>query len=210
LFLVFLHKKRVTIAVPVIKKNFYAQNTLVVARKLLGKILVREIDGKVLSGMITETEAYCGEADSACHAHRGKTPRNAIMYGEAGHAYVYFTYGMHYLINIITGKAGVPHAVLLRAVLPLTGIEEMEGRRKRKGRELTNGPGKLCQAFGIDKSFYGWDLMRGEVLWLEDYKNIPAEAVIATPRIGIGYAREEDREARWRFLVNMEKFKIER
>ncbi len=190
---------------PIIKKNFYTQDTLKVARRLLGKKLVREIDGKILSGMITETEAYCGEADSACHAHRGKTPRNAIMYGEAGHAYVYFTYGMHYLINIITGKAGVPHAVLLRAVLPLTGIEEMEIRRKKKGRDLTNGPGKLCQAFAIDKFFYGWDLTQGKKLWLEDYKRIAAGSILATPRIGIDYAKTEHREALWRFVIKPDK-----
>jgi DNA-3-methyladenine glycosylase len=187
--------------VPIIKKDFYAQNTLVVARKLLGKKLVREIDGTVLSGMIVETEAYCGEADSACHAHRGRTPRNAIMYGNPGHAYVYFTYGMHYLINVVTGVEGQPNAVLLRAVLPLTGRDEMQARRKRSGSELTNGPAKLCQAFGIDKSLNGWDLTRGEELWVEDYKNIQAKSIIATPRIGIDYAEKEHKEALWRFLV---------
>jgi DNA-3-methyladenine glycosylase len=191
-------------AVPVIKKKFYAQNTLVVARKLLGKKLVREINGSVLSGMIIETEAYCGEADSACHAHRGKTARNSIMFGHPGHAYVYFTYGMHYMLNVVTEEESNPCAVLIRAILPLTGVPEMEARRKKKGSELTNGPAKLCQAFGIDKSLYGWDLTLRKELWLEDYKTIPAGSIITTPRIGIDYAKAEHREALWRFLVKPE------
>jgi DNA-3-methyladenine glycosylase len=187
----------------ILNREFYARNTLQVARELLGKRLVRRLGGRKLSGMIIETEAYCGEEDSACHAHRGRTPRNSIMYGEAGHAYVYFTYGMHHLINIVTGNAGEPQAVLLRALLPLTGIKEMESRRNRKGAELTNGPGKLCQALGIDKTFYGWDLTLGSRLWLEDYKTIKAESIIATPRIGIDYALKKHKEALWRFLVKL-------
>lgn len=189
---------------PVLARKFYERDTLQVARTLLGKKLVRLINGREQSGMIIETEAYCGETDSACHAHRGMTPRNAIMYGQAGHAYVYLTYGMHHLMNIVTGRSGEPHAVLLRALLPLTGIDEMEARRKRKGALLTNGPAKLCQAFGIDKSFYGWDLTAGQELWLEDYKTIAAKYIIATPRIGIDYAAQEHREALWRFLVRPE------
>jgi DNA-3-methyladenine glycosylase len=193
------------VAGSIIKKKFYAQNTLVVARKLLGKKLVREIDGAALSGMIIETEAYCGETDSACHAHRGKTPSNAIMFGHPGNAYVYFTYGMHYMLNLVTEEEGNPCAVLIRAVLPLTGTAQMEARRKRKGVDLTNGPAKLCQAFGIDKSLNGWDLILGKKLWVEDYKNIPDAAVLKTPRIGINYAQEDDREAPWRFLVKVNK-----
>jgi len=185
----------------ILNREFYARNTLRVARELLGKRLVRKIGGKELSGMIVETEAYCGEEDSACHAHHGRTPRNAVMYGEAGHAYVYFTYGMHYLLNIVTGDKDEPQAVLLRALLPLTGIKEMEVRRKRKGAELTNGPGKLCQALGIDKSFYGWDLTLGRELWLEDYRKIPPKLIDVMPRVGISYAQKEHRDALWRFLA---------
>ena len=171
------------------------------ARELLGKKLVRHIDGVRLSGMISETEAYCGSEDSACHAHRGKTERNAIMFGEPGHAYVYFTYGMHYLVNFITEKAGIPCAVLIRAIEPLEGIEHMEARRKRKGKDLANGPAKLCEALSIDKSLYGWDLTLGEKLWVENYKKIPDSEFIATPRIGIDYAHQKHREALWRFVV---------
>ena len=115
----------------ILDRKFYKRNTLQVARALLGKKLVRQINGLELSGMIVETEAYCGEADSACHAHRGKTPRNAVMFGEPGHAYVYFTYGMHYMLNLVTEAKDNPCAVLIRSVVPHAGIEEMEARRKR-------------------------------------------------------------------------------
>jgi DNA-3-methyladenine glycosylase len=185
----------------ILDRKFYRRDTLQVASALLGKKLVRQINGLELAGMIVETEAYCGEADSACHAHRGKTPRNTVMFGEPGHAYVYFTYGMHYMLNLVTEAKDNPCAVLIRAVVPLAGIEEMEGRRKRKGAELTNGPAKLCQAFSIDKALNGWDLTCGKELWLVDYKKIPAESIITTPRIGIDYASKEHREAPWRFLL---------
>ncbi|MGV8057228.1 MAG: DNA-3-methyladenine glycosylase [Smithellaceae bacterium] len=184
----------------ILSRKFYERDTVKVARALLGKKLVHRINGVRLSGMIVETEAYCGKEDSACHAHRGKTLRNAVMFGQPGHAYVYFTYGMHYMLNFVTEKEGNPCAVLIRAVLPLAGIEEMEARRGKKGRELTNGPAKLCQAFGIDKSLNSWDLTCDKELWVEDYKTIPAKMVAATPRVGIDYAKEEHREALWRFL----------
>ncbi|KQC09376.1 MAG: hypothetical protein APR62_02605 [Smithella sp. SDB] len=187
----------------ILDRKFYQRDTLQVARGLLGKKLVRRINGLDLTGVILETEAYCGQEDSACHAHRGKTSRNAVMFGEPGHAYVYFTYGMHYMLNLVTEEAENPCAVLIRSILPLAGIEEMENRRKRKGPELTNGPAKICQAFGIDKSLNGWDLTCGKQLWLEDYKKIPAKSVIATPRIGIDYAQKEHRNALWRFLAKI-------
>jgi len=187
----------------ILARNFYTGNTLKVARALLGKKLVRRLRGVHLSGMIMETEAYCGKEDSACHAHRGKTPRNAVMFGKPGHAYVYFTYGMHYLLNLVTEEEGNPCAVLIRALMPLEGIVQMEDRRKKKGPALTNGPAKLCQALGIDKSLNGWDLTLGQELWVEDYKIIPPKLIVATPRIGIAYAKEEHREAPWRFLVKL-------
>jgi DNA-3-methyladenine glycosylase len=182
-------------------REFYHHNTLRVARALLGKKLVRRINGLELSGMIAETEAYCGSEDSACHAHRGMTPRNSVMFGKPGHAYVYFTYGMHYMLNLVTEEEENPCAVLIRAIVPLDGIKEMEKRRKKKGALLTNGPAKLCQALSIDKSLNGWDLTLGRELWAEDYKKIPNSKVITTPRIGIDYAQKEHREALWRFLV---------
>jgi DNA-3-methyladenine glycosylase len=186
----------------ILDKKFYKCDTLQVARTLLGKKLVRQINGLELSGMIVETEAYCGKADSACHAHCGMTQRNAVMFGEPGHAYVYFTYGMHYMLNLVTEAKGRPCAVLVRAIMPLTGIEEMEARRKTKGSELTNGPAKLCQALGIDKSLNGWDLTCRKELWIADYKKFPAKSIITTPRIGIDYAEKEHRNAPWRFLYH--------
>jgi len=188
----------------ILKKKIYTNDTVQVARFLLGKNLVREIRGIRLSGMITETEAYCGKGDSACHAHRDRTPRNSIMFGHPGHAYVYFTYGMHYMLNLVTEEEGNPCAVLIRAVQPLAGIAQMESRRKKKGTQLTNGPAKLCQAFAIDKSLNGWDLTCGKELWLEDYKTFPPLMITATPRIGIDYARQEHRDALWRFILKKE------
>lgn len=185
----------------ILDRKFYQRDTLRVARELLGKKLVRQSNGFELSGMIAETEAYCGREDSACHAHRGKTQRNAVMFGKPGHAYVYFTYGMHYILNLVTEEEENPCAVLIRAILPLNGVKEMEARRKRKGIELTNGPAKLCQALSIDKSLNGWDLTIGEELWVEDYRKIPAKSIITTPRIGIDYAQPKDRNALWRFLL---------
>ena len=185
----------------ILNRKFYERDTLQVARALLGKKLVRQIIRLDLSGMIVETEAYCGETDSACHAHRGKTPRNAVMFGKPGHAYVYFTYGMHYMLNLVTEAEGNPCAVLVRAIVPVMGVKEMEARRKRKGSELTNGPAKICQALEIDKSLNGWDLTLGSKLWIENYKKIPAKSILTTPRIGINYAKDEHREALWRFLV---------
>jgi len=185
----------------ILNRKFYERDTLQVARALLGKKLVRQINGLKLAGMIVETEAYCGETDSACHAYRGKTPRNAVMFGKPGYAYVYFTYGMHYMLNLVTEAEGNPCAVLVRAIVPITGVKEIEARRKRKGAELTNGPAKICQALNIDKSLNGWDLTLGSKLWVENYKSFPAKSILATPRIGINYAKKEHREALWRFLV---------
>lgn len=189
----------------ILDRKFYERDTRQVARALLGKKLVRKIGRIELSGMIVETEAYCGRTDSACHAHRGKTSRNAVMFGKPGHAYVYFTYGMHYMLNLVTQEEGNPCAVLVRAILPLTGQKEMESRRKRNGVQLANGPAKLCQALGIDKSLNGWDVTLGSKLWVENYKSIPAKSILATSRIGINYAQEEHRKALWRFLVQYEK-----
>ena len=184
-----------------LNRIFYNRPTLEVAHDLLGKKLVRRMDGVELSGIIVETEAYIGVQDSACHAHRGRTERNAVMFGPPGLAYVYFTYGMHYLLNLVTEEEGNPCAVLLRSIEPLSGLEEMQKRRKRGGKELTNGPAKLCQALNIDKSFNGWDVTEGDKLWVENHQHDRPLMVLSTPRIGIAYARKKDREALWRFLL---------
>ena len=132
-------------------QSFFARPTLEVARGLLGMRLVRRLNGARLSGWIVETEAYIGETDLACHARAGKTPRTAVMYGPPGHAYIYFTYGMHWLLNAVTEAEGFPAAVLLRAIQPVEGLEEMAARRAGvPPARWTDGPGKLCRALALD------------------------------------------------------------
>ena len=186
----------------ILKKDFYYRDTIQVAKDLLGKKLLRRRKGRILSGMIVETEAYLSRSDSASHAFKGQRPRNTVMFGPAGRAYVYFVYGLHYMFNVVTEEKGSPGAILIRAVEPLNGLHQMEARRKKTGRDLTNGPAKLCQAMVIDKSLNGWDLTCGKTLWLEDYKTVPDTCVIRGPRIGIDYADSRDRQANLRFLVD--------
>jgi DNA-3-methyladenine glycosylase len=183
-------------------QNFFVRDTLWVAKELLGKKLVRKYRGHILSGLIGETESYLGLMDSASHAFRGKTPRNAVMFGRAGMAYVYFIYGMHYMLNIVTEEEECPCAILIRAIVPLDGIEHMQRYRGRIGKNLTNGPAKLCRALAIDKSLNGWDLTAGEKLWVEDRPTIPARYIQKGPRIGIDYAKPADRRAARRFWIN--------
>ncbi len=170
----------------VIKRSFYQKPTLAVAKNLLGKYLVRELDGERLAGKIVEVEAYCGPNDLACHSSHGRTKRTEVMFGPAGHAYVYLIYGMYYCLNVVTGEDGA--AVLIRALeLP-----------DPSGSELS-GPGKLCRFMKIDKSFNGWDLTKGEKLWVEDRQE-PAPKIAAAPRIGVNYAREYANKP-WRFYI---------
>jgi DNA-3-methyladenine glycosylase len=182
-------------------REFYNRSPLVVAREFIGKKLVREYEGNLLSGMIMETEAYFGESDSASHAYRGMTRRNTVLYGEAGHAYVYFIYGMHLMLNVAAGEPGVPWAVLIRAIDPVDGIETMQKLRKRK-TGLADGPGKLCQALAIEGELNSWDLTKGEVLWIEPYKEIAHAQILSSPRIGIDYAEPDHRNAQWRVFLN--------
>jgi len=185
----------------ILTRSFFEQDTLTVARELLGKKLVRSLDGQILSGMIVETEAYIGTTDTACHASKGKTPRNAVMFGKAGIAYIYFVYGMHYMLNVVTEAEDNPCAVLIRAIMPVEGRADMEIRRKRSGKNLTDGPAKVCQAMGIDKGLNGWDLTRGEFLRIEEYQIISSERIHRSPRIGINYAAQKVKDAFWRFQV---------
>lgn len=185
----------------ILSRNFYNRDTIQVAKDLLGKKLVRRFKDRNLSGMVVETEAYLGSTDSASHAYKGQTPRNFVMFGPAGRAYVYFVYGMHYMLNIVTQEVGTPCAILIRAIEPLEGLKQMEALRKKTGKNLANGPAKLCQAMAIDKSLNGWDLTCGKTLWLEDYKTIPEAHVCVGSRIGIDYAAPKDRKANLRFLL---------
>ena len=185
--------------------HFYAGDTLLVSRALLGKKLVRKYSGNILSGLICETEAYLGSVDSASHAFRGKTARNSVMFGRAGRAYVYFVYGMHYLLNVVTEEEENPCAILIRAIVPLEGLKHMQRYRGRGGKDLTDGPAKLCQALAIDKALNGWDLTVGKKLWVEDRPSIPERSIKKGPRIGIDYAKPADRRAARRFWVE-EKF----
>ena len=182
-------------------REFYNRPTLKVAKELLGKYLVMNMEGKKLSGKIVETEAYRGLYDPASHAYGGMTPRNRIMFGEPGHAYVYFTYGMYYCLNVITERKGVPAAVLIRALEPMEGIEIMKRRRKReKPEDLTSGPGKLCQAMGINKTLNGADLV-GKTIYLEN-RGEKAGKIVSTDRIGI----DEGKEKKWRFYLKDNKY----
>jgi len=184
-----------------LRREFYNRPTLKVAKDLLGKYLVVDKNGTKLSGKIVETEAYRGHYDPASHAYGGMTPRNRIMFGEPGRAYVYFTYGMYYCLNIITERKGFPAAVLIRALEPIEGIEIMRRRRKKeKLEDLTSGPGKLCQAMGVDKLLNGADLI-GKTIYAED-RSEAAEKIISTIRIGI----DEGKEKKWRFYLKGNRF----
>ena len=187
-------------------RDFFARDTLAVARGLLGARLNRRLDERCLSGIIVECEAYVGQNDTACHASRGRTARNEVMFGPPGYAYVYFTYGMHWMLNVVTEAEGFPAAVLVRAMQPLHGLEDMRVHRGVRGgrpsdRELTSGPARLTQALAIDGHLNGADLVAGDVLWLERGDPLPDESVGSGPRIGVNYAAEEDRLAPWRYWV---------
>ena len=184
-------------------REFYTRsNVLTVARELLGKLLVvTDSSGQRVSGMIVEVEAYRGPEDRASHAYGGRrTNRTETMYRSGGVAYVYFVYGMYYQFNVVSNAADIPHAILVRALQPVEGIEMMRQRRhSHPDRNLTNGPGKLCIAMGIDKQMDGADLL-GNHVWLEDFEKVSASRTAKGARIGIDYA-EEWIEKPWRFWI---------
>lgn len=161
-------------------QSFFDQNAVALAPQLLGKVLCRKTPDGILRLAITETEAYYTEADTACHAHKGRTPRTELLYHRGGCAYVYLCYGIHSLFNVICGEAGVPQGVLIRGV---SGYD---------------GPGKLTRAMGIDRSLNGIDLVHSDELWLEEGERCD---YFTTPRIGIDYATEEYRNICWRFVA---------
>lgn len=183
----------------IFSRDFYNRPTLTVARELIGTRLVRILEGKKLVGLIAETEAYISGKDLACHAKAGLTPRTAVMFGEPGHAYVYFTYGNHWMLNVVTEREGFPAAVLIRAIQPIEGVDRMLERRS--GRN-TFGPGKLCQAMGITKSENGVDLTQSTGgLWIEAGLNVPNSLVTKGPRVGLNNTPEPWLSKPWRFLV---------
>jgi len=181
-------------------RAFYEQPTLSVARGLIGKTLARRTDDGMVAGMIVETEGYISPVDPAAHAYRGRTARNATMFGPPGHAYVYFTYGMHYCLNVVTEAEGVAAAVLIRAIEPREGIALMRARRGERiaERDLARGPGRLCAALGLTTADDGTDLL-GDALWIADSPMPHDEPlrIAATPRIGITQATDWP----WRFAL---------
>jgi DNA-3-methyladenine glycosylase len=174
--------------------SFYTRTALTVARELLGCVLIRRTDRGLLAGVITEVEAYT-QRDPASHSFRGQTARNEVMFRSGGCLYVYFTYGMHFCANVVTGEAGRGDAVLLRAVEPIDGIVAMR-RRRGSAQHIADGPAKLCQAFGIDRAQNGISLLGPEFVIIKGLAISPGR-ILGTPRIGIRAATEK----KWRFVV---------
>lgn len=178
-----------------LKRNFYARNTVQVAKDLLGCFLVREYRGKIIKAMIAETEVYRGEYDLACHASKGRTKRTETLYGEPGHAYVYLIYGMYHLLNVVTEKKDFPGGVLIRAIeTPPFPLQE-EGMGVR-----LNGPGKLTKYLHIDKFLNNHDLTIGKKLWIERPRDMKKVKIIKSPRVGIDYARH-CKHWKWNFRL---------
>lgn len=186
-----------------LSRSFYAEPTRHVAKGLLGCRLVRRLAGQRVSGLIVETEAYIGETDLACHARFGRTARNAAMYGQPGRAYVYFTYGLHWMLNVVTEAEDFPAAVLIRALEPLEGVEQMMAQRHTRSlHALTSGPAKLCQALRIDLALNGVDLTnRRDELWIEADRSIAARSIARGPRIGLFNTPEPWHSKPWRYWI---------
>jgi len=185
-----------------LKEEFYRYGALKIAPELIGKLLVRKYNGIELVSRITETEAYVGSRDKACHAYNNRrTKRTEVMFKSGGFAYIYMIYGMYFCFNIVAGREGSPEAVLIRAVEPVKDCEMMKKNRgylKNNLKDLTNGPGKLCIAMNIDMSLNGYDLTNGKKLYIEDDGNCCK--IISLPRINIDYAGEY-RDKPWRFTM---------
>jgi DNA-3-methyladenine glycosylase len=189
-------------------REFYNRDSIIVAKELLGKVLVSEMSGQRISARIVETEAYMGFKDKAAHSYGGKrTPRVEVMYGDPGFSYIFMIYGMYSCFNIVTREKGNPQAVLIRAAEPVEGTEWMAQRRfgksfeqltKIQRRGLTNGPGKLCVALSIDRRLNGIDLCDNE-LYLEEGES-ERLGIITTKRVGVDYA-EEAKDYPWRFYI---------
>jgi len=186
-----------------LKISFYRRDVLIVARSLLGKVLVRAAGKEILAGKIVEVEAYHGVLDEAAHSYRGITKRNQIMFGEGGHLYVYFTYGAHHCCNVVTGKKGEGTAVLIRGVEPVSGVQRMIknrfGRQLKNEKEifnLTSGPGKACEAFGINRAHSGIDLT-GDNIFISSGVKLSEKNIGVSKRIGI----TKSVDLPWRFYI---------
>jgi DNA-3-methyladenine glycosylase len=191
-----------------LSKNFYKQDVHTVAKELLGKIFVRKIFGKTLTGKIVEVEAYDGKIDEASHAFNGKTKRNEVMFNGGGHLYVYFTYGMHFCSNVVTGELNSAKAVLLRALEPVEGIEMMAvnrfGKKNISEKELINlasGPAKICQAFNLGRKENGTDLCGNEI-YILDLPKLKENQIAVSPRIGI----KKSVDLPWRYYIKNNPF----
>lgn len=184
-------------------RSFFARPPVAVAPDLLGRILVRTLpDGTRLAARLVETEAY-EEGDPASHSYRGRTRRTDVMFGPPGHLYVYFTYGMHFCLNVVVGRDGEGAAVLLRAARPLEGMPEMAMRRGTTDvRRLCSGPARLAQAFGVERAANGLDLVRGGEMWLLEGDPVPPAAIARTTRVGVRVGTDR----RWRYLVRDDPF----
>ena len=172
-------------------QSFYLRNDVVkVAKELLGRVLVTNWNNEYTSGRIAETEAYAGEIDRASHASKGKTARTSVMFGDGGTAYVYLCYGIHEMFNIVTNKSGIPHAILIRAVEPIEGIDIMLQRtgKKKLDETLTRGPGNVGKAFGFHRSQCGLSLQSDELYVADDGYKVDKKLIVASPRIGVAYA----------------------
>ena len=188
---------------PRLPRSFFARPTLEVARAVLGTRLVLLQDGQRLAGYITEAEAYIGETDQACHAKAGRTPRTRVMFGPPGHAYVYFTYGNHWMLNFVTEAEDFPAAVLIRAIQPTEGVEVIAARRQpQPSQRWTDGPGKLCRALGIDGQHNGLDLCDDRSpLFVEEGLAVPDSSVTKGPRVGLYTVPEPWKSLPWRFRI---------
>ena len=193
----------------IIDKEFYNRSAIDVANDLLGKVLVREVDGRILKGKIVETESYIGAIDKACHAYNGRrTKRTEVLYSDCGVAYVYFIYGLYHCFNVVTNEKDVAEAVLIRAIEPLNEFDYISQVRYKKQfkelsktqiKNLTNGPSKLCLAYLIDKDLNGDKLYEQGKIYLEESEENEFE-IVKTKRIGIDYA-EEAKDFLWRFYI---------
>lgn len=180
---------------------------MLIAKELIGKVLVTAFNGERTSGRIVETEAYAGETDKASHASKGRTARTEVMFGSGGTAYVYLCYGIHQMFNIVTAKQGIAHAVLIRAVEPLEGEDIMMRRtgKKKRDESITSGPGRVGKAFGFHTSQCGLSLQGDELFLADDGVVVNEEAIVSSPRIGVDYAGEH---AEWlyRFYLKGNKY----